>query len=239
LDKAARPILDFVDDLSTWYLRRSRERIKEGDIASSRFLSSALWELSKLIAPFMPFLAEEIYQKIKAEKKESVHLESWPEYSSSDFIYNEKIIELMSETRRIVSLALEKRNAVGIKVRQPLSKLKVKSEKLKGKEEYLELIKEEINVKAVEFDGNLNDEVELDTEITAELKREGEVREAVRAIQAARKEANLTPDQKIKIKFIAAPETIELIKSSQEEISKPTNVESIDLEIGDWRVEIM
>jgi isoleucyl-tRNA synthetase len=244
LDRASRPVLDFIDDLSAWYLRRSRERMKEGGGEAAKTLAFVLLELSKVMAPFTPFIAEDIYKKVGGDK-ESVHLADWIDFN--EFV-DQEIIEDMRETRRIVSIALEKRSVVAIKVRQPLSKLEIRpaspelqrgeNTKLETKSEYLELIKDEVNVKEIAFNSKLTDEVELDTEITEELKKEGEVREIIRAIQSARKEANLTPDQKVKIKITAPAETIELIKSSQEEISKPTNVSEIELKIENCELKI-
>ena len=192
LDTATRGIDKFVDDLSTWYLRRSRERFKGDNKEDKEYALSTtrcvLFELSKLIAPFMPFMAEDIYQKVKGEKnKESVHLELWPEARKVD----KKLIEKMENTRHLVELALAARAENGIRVRQPLRSLKVKSEKLK--EVYSELIKDEVNVKEIIGGVNLETEVEFDITITPELKKEGQLRELIRNIQDLRKKEKLTP----------------------------------------------
>src|SRR3989344_4494518 len=129
LVRATRPIRDFVSDLSTWYIRRSRDRFKGRDANDKKYaLATArhvFKEFSKLIAPVMPFIAEEIYLKVKEEgDSESVHLAKWPEVQKSFFSFitlpNERVLKDMSETRRIVSLALEQRQRANIKVRQPL-----------------------------------------------------------------------------------------------------------------------
>jgi len=122
LDRATRPIADFVDDLSTWYLRRSRDRFKSENvrdknqaIETTRYI---LEELAKLIAPVMPFYAEELYQKVKSfAGLESVHLASWPESKKLSDL-EEKIITDMEEVRKIVTLGLEARAKANIKVRQ-------------------------------------------------------------------------------------------------------------------------
>ena len=192
--KAGRPIKDFIDDLSTWYLRRSRDRFKGNEekdkqnaLATIRFV---LLELSKLMAPFTPFIAEYVYQKVKdADGKESVHLENWMEKSS----YKQEILNDMKEVRKIVSFGLENRANAGIKVRQPLASLKIKDEKLKMKDNLLQLIKDEVNVKEILFDKNIENEVEFNTALTKELEDEGAAREFIRVLQNARKEAGLMP----------------------------------------------
>jgi isoleucyl-tRNA synthetase len=206
LDKAVRPLSLFVDDLSVWYLRRSRDRLKNDGIdkqAALATLRHVLYTLSLVIAPAMPFLAEELYKGVKEEKDtESVHLCLWPEkrkpfwsiLKSFGMSKEEaRLVGHMEEVRRVVSLALEKRAAANIKVRQPLGELKVKNAKLKGKPELTKLIEEEVNVKSVIIDSNISEEVELNTEITDKLKEEGIVRELLRAIQDLRKQNGFSP----------------------------------------------
>ena len=120
--RATRPIKDFVSDLSTWYIRRSRDRFKVRDQEALGTARHVFQEFSKLIAPVMPFIAEDIYRRLKGGK-ESVHLEDWPKAGSVD----QKILENMEEARKIVSLALEARSKAGIKVRQPLPKLEIRT----------------------------------------------------------------------------------------------------------------
>ncbi len=191
LDLAARPFDLFVDDLSVWYLRRSRERFKGDDVQDKadaiRVLGHVLHKLSKVLAPFTPFLAETIWQKVKIlSDEESVHLSNWPTAREFD----QTILAMMIETRRLVSLALEARTKAGIKVRQPLASLKIKQSLA---EEFLALIRDEVNVKEIIFVDNLPTEVELDLTITPELKQEGELRELIREIQDLRKEKGLKP----------------------------------------------
>ena len=194
LDRATRPIGDFVDDLSTWYLRRSRERIKsevleekESALATLRFV---LHELSKVMAPFAPFFAEYLYEAV-GEGKESVHLEDWPLTGKSDA----NILKEMEDVRSVVSLGLEARAKVNIKVRQPLSRLKIKDVRFKINHELRALIQEEVNVKEVIFDATIQNAVELDTVLTPELKDEGQFRELVRTIQDTRKKMGFKPGE--------------------------------------------
>lgn len=231
IDNASRPIMDFIENLSTWYIRRSRDRFKSEDVndknnalATTHFV---LMELAKYMAPFIPFFAEHIYLKLKSENDpESVHLCEWPE---ADKINNE-VLKDMEEARRVVSLALENRMSVGIKVRQPLQKLKIKNLKLKDKEEYLDLIKDEVNVKGIEFSENLKEEVWLDTKITQELRREGNTREFIRAIQELRKEKNLIPSNTMSLLVETDKIGEAFLNSVFEEIKRPTNTLEIRFE---------
>jgi isoleucyl-tRNA synthetase len=213
LVRASRPIQDFITNFSTWYLRRSRERFKSDDQAdkdqAKRTMKYVLLELAKAIAPFTPFIAEIIYRDVGGEK-ESVHLESWPKANKK--LIDQTLLVEMELARKIVELGLAARAEAGIKVRQALSKFKI--ENLRFKIEGLdELIKDELNVKEVEFvkknkikeeagshikkEGNYT--VALDTTITPELRQEGLVREIVRQINALRKEESLTIKDEVKI----------------------------------------
>ena len=232
--RATRPMKEFISDFSTWYIRRSRDRFKGDDqedkafaIVTTRYV---LLQLSKLLAPIMPFVAEDIYQKIrKPGDRESVHLEDWPTakrpspllsffaLKSSD----KDIIQDMVETRRIVSLALEARSRANIKVRQPLNELRIRNKKLGG--EFLILIADEINVKKVTVEKNLATEVELDTRVTPELEEEGRLRDAIRVIQDFRKEKGLEP--KDKTRYEVPDDLKELFAKYAEDIKKATNIE--------------
>ncbi len=188
----------FVDDLSAWYLRRSRDRFKSDDtadrISAGKTLITVLMTFSKVVAPIMPFIAETIFQKLRNESdKESVHLESFPTASA----VSGTLITDMEQVRKIVSLGLEARQKANIKVRQPLASL---SAETTLSNDYLEIIKDELNVKAVMADANLKEnEVSLDTSLTDELIAEGSMRELVRGIQEMRKEANLSPSDKVTV----------------------------------------
>lgn len=231
LDRAVRPIGIFVDDLSTWYLRRSRGRFKGEDLddknnalATLRFV---LIEFAKAIAPAMPFLAENIYREVGGEK-ESVHLEDW---SSADGV-DKNILREMEEVRKIVSLGLEARATAGLKVRQPLSKLKVKSKNLK--DELTALIKDEVNVKDVVFDIAINEEVELDTEITPQLKKEGRFREFVRFVQDMRKKEKFTPSDLAIINIETDSNGKALVEEFMDELKTATPIKSVNFgEVSD------
>lgn len=181
---AARLFLDFTDDLSNWYIRRSRGRFKDSDKNASRTLYYVFFKLSLLSAPFTPFFAENLYKELKG-KKESVHLENYP--GANKKLINEKLEEQMAETRNIATQALAKRAGAGIKVRQPLAQLTIKTKLDRG---LLDLIKDEVNVKTIIFGKQLK----LDTEITEELEKEGLDREWVRIVNNMRKKKGLTPN---------------------------------------------
>lgn len=249
LDKATRPIFDFVDDLSTWYVRRSRDRFKnEGEDKENAILTTrfVLLEFAKVTAPFIPFMSERLY-KLLGGFKESVHLEEWP-YKKSladnvlgmfgvdkankdlDILYD------MKEIRKIVSFGLEARAEAGLKVRQPLQRLIIKNDKLKGKDDLLELVKDEVNVKEIGFDSGIENDVKLDLELTPELIAEGQFRDIVRFVQDLRKKAGLTPDDEISV-FVQTDSLGEdLLNKFEDDFRKIVNarpVEFKDVEGGE------
>jgi isoleucyl-tRNA synthetase len=196
IDLAARPINDFIEDLSTWYLRRSRERLRlstpEGEAARATF-HKVLLTLSKIIAPFIPFTAESVYQIVKsASGLESVHLEDWP---SVEIDGSQELISKMVKIREIISIGLEQRSQAGLKIRQPLSTLKTNNALVQDSA-LADLVKDELNVKTVTYDENAP-EVWLDLKLTPELEREGFIRDLIRLIQGARKTAGYSFDQSV------------------------------------------
>ncbi|RJQ30555.1 isoleucine--tRNA ligase [Candidatus Parcubacteria bacterium] len=236
--KAGRPIRDFINDFSTWYVRRSRERVKGDEWSGNnkRFalatMGYVLKELSKLIAPFIPFMAEGLYKGLGIGGKESVHLEEWPSASLNEKIknQNEKLLKDMEEVRKIVSLGLEARARAGIKVRQPVASLKIKNQesRIKNQEDLIKLIKDELNVKEVVFDDKIAGDVEIDTTITSELKEEGELRELIRAIQDLRKKEGLKPEQKVLLEIQAEEQARQFIQRFSSEIKRSAGLEKIE-----------
>ncbi len=207
IPKALEGVLPFVDDLSNWFVRRSRRRFSKNEDEEDK--KEAFWTLhmvlvriAMIMAPFTPFLAEELYQKTTG-KEESVHLLDFPKTTEID---DKDILKDMKRCREIITDALALRMQKSetedqIKIRQPLSKLVYAGEKLP--EFYEQIIAEEVNVKTVEN----GKELFLDKTLTEDLKREGYARELVRAIQAARKKAGLAPGDKIRLSLsVEAPE---------------------------------
>lgn len=227
-----RAFRDFIGDLSTWYLRRSRERIKEGDAEAKMTLYYVLKTLVKLMAPFAPLAAEDIYLKLKNENdEESVHLTKWPTkhfdlLSKIGLGGDSKIIEAMEQVRSVVTLGLEARQKAGLKVRQPLAKLEVKNFTLGG--EFVDLIKDEINVKEVVENKNIETEVLLDINITEELKEEGSYRELVRALQDMRKKIGLTPSDVVAVSFDTNEAGKNLVEKFEIDMKKTVMASSID-----------
>lgn len=225
LDRATRPIAGFIDDLSTWYLRRSRDRFKGEDnadkktaLATTKFV---LRETSKIIAPFMPFFAEHLYKEV-SDKEESVHLESWPEAGKID----KTALETMAQVREVVSLGLEERDTFGIKVRQPLQKIAVKN--VSFDEEYALLIRDELNVKEVVTDASIEKNTKLTPELTPELVEEGNFRELLRHIQAMRKSEKLNPNDKVTLQVKANPNGEVLIERWGDELQKVAGLKKIE-----------
>ena len=226
IPKALEDVLLFIDDLSNWFVRRSRRRFSKNDNEDDKKQAFAtlyyvLIYVSKLLAPFTPFLSEELYQKMTG-KNESVHLLDWPEAGTIDT----EILEQMARTRQIITDALALRMQKSdteeqIKIRQPLSKLTYGGDKLD--DFYEKIIAEEVNVKEV-INGK---ELTLDKTLTKELLEEGRAREIIRAVQAARKHAGLQVDDKIKLSISCdLPKAHEnLIKSevNATEITKSNN----------------
>ena len=223
LDKATRPVTDFIDDLSVWYLRRSRDRLKGEDTADAKLalgtLRYVLEELSKVMAPVMPFYAEHLYQGVKAEDgPESVHLTKWPEERTVDT----ELLETMRATREVVTAALEARTKAGIKVRQPLASLSTSAEL---SDELCGVVADEVNVKVVSVEGDAL--ATLNTEITPELKAEGDVREFMRAVQGMRKDANLEQQDRVVLTLQTSAEGQKLIEQFMSEVTKTVGAEKV------------
>ncbi len=222
----------FVNDLSTWYIRRSRDRVgptaenTEDKYNCYAVLYETLESLAKIIAPFTPFLAEEMYMNLT--NNESVHLSDWfgdiSELSTTD----SEIQSKMSFVRSICELGHAKRKEMGIKVRQPLGKFKIQNSKFEVGEEYLKLIKDELNVKEVEIKtGDEELVVDLDTKLTPLLIAEGKARELVREIQLKRKELGCGLTDKVKVTLPDWPkEFTQYIKKEtlSEEINKGISI---------------
>ncbi len=211
---ALSSVLEFIDDMSNWFVRRSRRRFWKSEDDQDKLeaystLYYVLIYLAKILAPFTPFLAEELYQKMtgagvmNSEIPESVHLLDWPEAG----VIDEAVLVRMAKTREIITAGLAERmkkteTEAQIKVRQPLAKLVYAGEKLD--DFYEQIIMEEVNVKSVEH----GEALMLDKTLTPELLEEGKIRELIRFVQAARKKAGLNVDDRIRLMIsMEVPET--------------------------------
>jgi len=227
---AARLFDDFIDALSNWYIRRSRKRFHPEKAIEKeeacQILYYVILELSKLLAPFCPFISEKIYQELDTKEAESVHLLDYPKPDRN--LIDQNLEDKMKKTREIVALALAERVKAGIKVRQPLRKLEIKEEKLDT--EFVDLIKDEINIKEILFDNNLKDKIKLDTEITDELKEEGAVREIIRCVQDMRKNIGLKPKDKILVQYSGSQEINKILIKNKEFILTEARVKDLSLE---------
>ncbi len=231
LMEPVRALRDFIDDLSTWYLRRSRDRIKEGDADAKQTLYFVLKTVAQIMAPAAPFAAEDIWLKLRAESDtESVHLSSWPKGGKVE----KELITQMSNVRDFASMGLKERQKAGIPVRQPLQKVTVPNIKLETY--FKDVLKDELNVKEVVESDSLKDQVLLDPEMTPELKKEGDFRELVRAIQDLRKQKGLMPSDSINIKL---PDSYkELAATFGDELKKTVTAKNISVEAGVAEISI-
>lgn len=220
-NKPARAIERFVvEDLSNWWIRRSREKFqkpkdKQELVRSAQLLRFILVELSKIMAPFAPFLADHIYKKLD-NRKESVHLEDWSRVKKR--LIKPELEKQMSDLRSLIADGLAQRKAAGIKVRQPLASAILNSEK-KFEVGLEELILAELNVKKISYDSNQKELMVLDKNLTTELVREGYAREIVRQLQDMRKEVGYKIDEKVWGAWDSEnPEIIEVLARHGKEI---------------------
>ena len=215
IPRALEGVLPFLDDASNWFVRRSRRRFWKSENGTDKLqayqtLHYVLSYLALILAPFVPFLAEELWGKMVGDG--SVHLKHWPEAGEID----ESLLAEMAEVRGYVNEALALRAKKGVKIRQPLARVKVPRNAKSF--DFTPILLEELNVKNVEFGV---EGVEFDFELTPELRAEGLMREIIRHIQAARKKADLNVDDRIELNFISEnTEVLDSFKKFEQEISK-------------------
>ena len=248
LQDATKPILPFLDDASNWYVRRSRRRFwkseDDGDKNDAyRTLHYVLVRLSYILAPFTPFLAEELYHNLTGDN-ESIHLKDWLPAGE----INRAILRDMNALRAAVNDGLSKRAAAGIKVRQPLASAKLVSTISDNttdevRQFLVDIARDELNVKSVEVatdselevnESSAQPSVVYDFVITPELKREGLMREIIRHVQSARKKAGLQVDDRIELAiFSADTEITQAINTFAEVITTETLAVKLDSTVND------
>lgn len=208
-DKATESIEQFVQDLSTWYIRRSRDRVgpsvenKQDKDAFYQTTYTVLTTLSRLLAPFMPFMPDAMYTNLTGE--ESVHLADWPSFAEATE-GQAQLIKDMEVVRRIVEVGLSMRKEKQLKVRQPLKQFTIHNSQFTISDSLQQLVKDELNVKDVSIEvgeGELTGE--FDTTITPELKAEGEARDIVRQIQEERKKLGTKMDEMVDVTIEKIP----------------------------------
>lgn len=224
IPRALEGVLPFLDDASNWFVRRSRRRFWKSENGTDKLqayqtLHYVLSYLALILAPFVPFLAEELWGKMVGDS--SVHLKDWPEAGEID----KSLLAEMAEVRGYVNEALALRAKNGVKIRQPLASVKVPQNAKSF--DFAPILMEELNVKSVEFGG---EGVEFDFELTPELSAEGLMREIIRHIQAARKKAGLNVDDRIELNFISEnTEVIDAFKKFEQEIAKEVLATKVEI----------
>jgi len=198
--KACSSIKEYINDLSTWYIRNSRDRFNDNDESARKTLRYVLEKITKILAPILPFATEKIYQDLNGKDK-SVHLEKYPKTNKK--LINEEITDDIRITRWIVSQGLRERDKKQISLKWPLAKAQIKAP-IKIDKELKEIIKDQLNIKDIEiknFKTNEEITVALDTKITPELEDEGFAREISRKIQSLRKKAGLVKSDFIELEI--------------------------------------
>ena len=221
--KACAFIKKYIDDLSTWYIRNSRNRFNENDKEAKKTTYYVLNKLSKVLAPLIPFVTEKIYQDIN-DKKDSVHLQDYPAADKS--LIDKDLEQKMETTRKIVSVALRQRDKAQIGIKWPLAKATVLTPTQPDKE-LTKIIKQELNVKEIEYQKFKNLEITLDTAQTPELEAEGYAREISRKTQSLRKEASLIKSDEIELEITS--DFNDKLKSQLEFIKTRVGASSISL----------
>ncbi len=222
--KSCTEITNFVDDLSTWYVRNSRDRFNDGDKKVGKTLRHVLEVSSKVIAPVIPFVAEKIYQTLNG-KKSSVHLQDWPDYNDKKIDSN--LEEKMKLVREVVSKGLRQRDQNNVPLKWPLALASISYYKpfLQGEEDMQRIIKRELNVKELEVLPGSEEEINtnLNFNVTPELEAEGYAREISRNVQAFRKKLGLNKKDVINLEIIIPKSFHDIINVGKGLISERTN----------------
>ena len=233
ISSAIKPIIPFIEDASNWFVRRSRRRFWKGEDDADKQLAYetlhyVLVRLCYVLAPFTPFLADEMYANLTGDN-ESIHLKDWLPAGR----VNELVMNDMEEVRDFVNQGLGLRAKARLKVRQPLASVTIP--KLGEYVDYESILKDELNVKQVK----IGDEVAIDEQLTPALKREGLMRELVRHVQSARKQAGLNVDDRIALALTTdAKEIQHAIKEYGDEIASETLAVSISAEAYAYSADV-
>jgi isoleucyl-tRNA synthetase len=230
--QALKPIMVFIDDASNWYVRRSRKRFWKSTNDADKneaylTLYYILVQLAIIMAPFTPFLAEELYCLLTG--KESVHLCDWPQSGR----VNETLISEMTISRELITQGLAQRAKAGIKVRQPLARaiITIPSQFIEfSDDELVNVIADELNVKEITTIIGKEALISIDTKLTKSLQKEGLAREIIRHIQQTRKDAGLNVEDRINL--VIDSQGI-MLKDSINEYKSIIMQETLAMTIGD------
>ncbi len=240
IPKGLRELRLFIDDLSNWYIRRSRRRFWKSESdddknAAYDTLWFALVKVSQLLAPWSPFISDYVYRDITNASKlpDSVHLTDWPEKVK----YEEDVIENMAMAREVIAEALSQRAGAKIKVRQPLESVEITTTKplhsgLK------QIIEEEVNVKSANLNVASSSSVKLNIKLTEELRHEGYMREVIRHIQNHRKKAGLNVEDRIELSLTGDDELLTALKSYETVIAKEVLATSVGQGNSDYQADV-
>ena len=254
--ESAAKLDKFLDDFSRWYLRRSRERLQGGKTSDWKTFSYLLAEFSKMVAPFVPFISEKVWQGLSISgEKESIHLTDYPKANKS--LIKKSLLGDMDLIRSIAGRVSALRKEKNIRLRQPLSVLVYEGKKRISRQ-LLEVLAEETNVKKIErrkikpaekrkwlYSEEAGMKIALNPEIDLALKVDGLARELIRQIQTLRKDLGLLPKEMVEIGLEAKNEEASLVlKTFLGEIKrkiKAKSVKSVSLrsfdglrETNDW-----
>lgn len=247
--KAVRQVIEFIDDLSNWYLRRSRRRFWKNEDEQDKqnafaTLHYVLIQTCQILAPWAPFISDKIYRELRSDDMpRSVHLTDWPQPAKSDT----DLLLRMETVKALIAEGLKQRAAAGIKVRQPLNSIDISGYPAMKDLALRAIVHGELNVKLVELGSGGEKKIKLDTELTPELKREGSACDIVRQVQQLRKESGLTVQDSIVLGLKTNnKELTEAINEHAEMIKDETLAESLDdrveggkeVKIGDAKLEL-
>jgi len=230
---AGRLLIEFVDELSTWYLRQSRDRLREEKNEHSwNTFHYVLTQFAIVAAPIVPFITEAMYQHLKPTL-DSIHLELWPSVDSS--LLNSALLSEMQSVRRPVEQGHAERRDSGIKVRQPLANIEITAPQATPRQEILDVVKQELNVKDIVWIESSSGQLSatLNTTLTSELEAEGQARELIRSVQRLRKEQGVELTASIQI---TAPDWPEDFADEIKEKTKATELKignSLSISLGE------
>lgn len=227
LPKAVASIKPFVNDLSTWYIRRSRDRVgpsatNQQDKAVCYATMRTVFDVfSRAIAPITPFISEYVYRHLTGE--ESVHLADYPEVGNREVI-NQILLDQMELVRKVCEVGHSQRKSENLPVKQPLSSATITGAgQIENDKQLLQLIKDELNLESLDLKTGDDVSLTLDTKITQSLLDKGQARDLMRKIQEARKEAQCRLDEIVDVISPSWP------KSQEDEIKQKTLVRNLTL----------